>query len=96
MLVSRVSEAAFQGWRKLTLLVLGAAGGADTTRETAQQLRAAADALHIQAATRAERSANTAGSAAGQTGNLRRGESGQQSYGGESESVHVRCVFEDV
>jgi hypothetical protein len=73
----------------LTLLVLGAASSADTAREAAQQLGAAADALNIKAATGAERAANTAGCAAGETRNLRRGESGQQSYGGEGESVHV-------
>ena len=74
-------------------MVLGAAGSADTAREAAQQVGAAADALHIEAATRAERATNTAGSAAGKTGNLRRGESRKQSYGGKSESVHGRYVI---
>jgi hypothetical protein len=75
----------------LTLLVLYAASGADTARQAAQQLGAAANALHIEAAARAKRAPNTASCAIGQTGNLRRSESGKQSYGGESESVHGSC-----
>jgi hypothetical protein len=72
----------------LTLLVLYAASGADTARQAAQQLGAAANALHIEAAARAKRASHTASCARGQTGNLRRSESGKQSYSGESESVH--------
>lgn len=39
---------------KLTLLVRSAAGLADTARESANELGAAADALHIEAVARAE------------------------------------------
>lgn len=76
----------------LTLLVGGVTGSADAAREAAQKLSVAADALHVKAATGAERGANTAGCAGGETGDLCRGESGQQSHGGESDSVHVCCV----
>jgi hypothetical protein len=93
MLVSSVYKATSRV-EKLTLLVLDAAGGADTAREAAQQVGAAADALHIKTATGAERAANTAGCATGKTRDLRCGERGQQSYGGESESVHGCCVSE--
>lgn len=78
--------------KKLTLLVVFAAGSADTAREAVEQLGAAADALYIKAAARAEGVANTAGCAAGQTGDLRRGEAREQSYGGESKGVHV-CLL---
>ena len=73
-------------------MVGGVTGSADAAREAAQKLSVAANALHVKAATGAERGANTAGRAAGETGNLRRGQSGQQSDGGESDSVHVCCV----
>lgn len=76
----------------LTLLVGGVTGGADAAREAAQKLGVAANALHVKAATGAERVANTAGCAGGETGDLCRGESGQQSHGGESDSVHDCCV----
>ena len=76
----------------LTLLVGCVASSADTAREAAQELAVAANALHVQVAAGAERGAHTAGCAAGETGDLRDSESGQESHGGESESVHICCV----
>lgn len=73
-------------------MVGGFTGSADTAREAAQELGVAANALHIEAAAGTERVANTAGCASGETRDLRGGESGKQSHGGESNSVHVCCV----
>lgn len=73
---------------ELTLLVRGTAGLADAACETANELGAAADALHIEAVARAERVADTASCAVWKTRDLRSGEGGQESYGGKGEGVH--------
>ena len=74
-------------------MVSSAAGLADAARETGNEVGAAADALNIKAVTRAEGIANTAGCAVRETGNLRGGEGGEESYGGKSEGVHDCCLF---